>query len=132
MARARAGGRGQALVELALALPLLALLLFGIIDFGLGLSARIQVSNAVREGARLAAVKWSEADVEQQVRQKVMSLTDTVINASLGTPAVVFPEGKAPGRPVEVRLSCRYNFFVPGLSGIADLNCSSTTVMRLE
>ncbi|HXG41526.1 MAG TPA: TadE family protein [Dehalococcoidia bacterium] len=132
MVRGRAGGRGQAVVELALALPLLALLLFGIIDFGLGLSARIQVSNAVREGARLAAVKWQEADIEQQVRQRVMGLTDTVVNATLGTPVVEFPEGRTPGASVRVRLDCRYNFFVPGLAGIADLNCSSSTVMRLE
>ncbi len=132
MATARAGGRGQALVELALALPLLALLLFGIIDFGLGLSARIQVANAVREGARLGSVKWAEDDVEQQVRQRVLDRTGTVINATLGTPVVEFPDGKAPGRSVRVRLDCSYNFFVPVLAGIADLNCSSSMEMRLE
>jgi len=119
-------------VGLALALPLLALLLFGIIDFGLGLSARIQVANAVREGARLGSVKWAEADVEQQVRQRVLDRIGTVINATLGTPVVEFPDGKAPGRSVRVRLDCRYNFFVPVLAGIADLNCSSSMEMRLE
>jgi Flp pilus assembly protein TadG len=126
------GGRGQAVVELALALPLLALLLFGIVDFGLGLSARIQVTNAVREGARLASVKWQEDNIEQQVRQKVAALTENVVNATLGTATVEFPDGKAPGASVRVHLDCTYNFFLPGLSGIANLSCSSTMTMRLE
>lgn len=132
MGRRVAGGRGQAVVELALALPLLALLLFGIIDFGLGLSARVQVTNAVREGARLASVRWADADIETQVQRKVRNLTDTVINATLPTPVVEFPDGKVPGGSVRVRQDCTYNFFVPVLSGIVSLDCSSTMEMRLE
>ncbi len=54
--RRSARGRGQALVEFALVIPIFLLLVAGMIDFGLGLNASITVSNAAREGARLGVV----------------------------------------------------------------------------
>jgi Flp pilus assembly protein TadG len=50
------GERGAALVEFALILPVLALLIFGIIDFGLTLNDYQAVRQGVREGARDASV----------------------------------------------------------------------------
>jgi Flp pilus assembly pilin Flp len=47
---------GAAAVEFALLLPLLVLLLFGMIEFGLAFNTRIQATNAAREGARMAVV----------------------------------------------------------------------------
>ena len=47
---------GQSLVEFAMVLPILAILVFGIIDFGMGLRAYITVAQATREGARYASV----------------------------------------------------------------------------
>jgi Flp pilus assembly pilin Flp len=47
---------GAAAVEFALLLPLLVLLLFGFIQFGLAFSTRIQATNAAREAARQAVV----------------------------------------------------------------------------
>ena len=43
---------GAAAVELALVLPVLLLVIFGIIDFGRMLNAQITVTEAAREGAR--------------------------------------------------------------------------------
>jgi len=48
--------RGQAVVEIALLLPVLLVLLFGIIMSGFTFYAFIQVSNAAREGARAGSV----------------------------------------------------------------------------
>lgn len=48
--------RGQAAVEMALLLPMLMVLLFGIILSGFTFYAFIQVSNAAREGARAGSV----------------------------------------------------------------------------
>ena len=48
--------RAQSLVEFALIVPMLLILVFGIIDFGMGLRAYISVSSATREGARFATV----------------------------------------------------------------------------
>jgi Flp pilus assembly pilin Flp len=47
---------GAAAVEFALLLPLLVLLLFGFIQFGLAFNTRIQATNAAREAARQAVV----------------------------------------------------------------------------
>lgn len=49
---------GQALVELAIALPLLALMLFGLVDFGRAYFQYIAVVNTAREGARSAAYSF--------------------------------------------------------------------------
>ncbi len=46
--------RGAALVELALILPILALLMLGVVDFGLILREYQIVQNAAREGSRLS------------------------------------------------------------------------------
>lgn len=50
------GSRGQGLVEFALVFPLIALLFFGIFDLGRAVYAYNTVSNAARDGARVAAV----------------------------------------------------------------------------
>lgn len=47
---------GAAALELAIVLPLLVALCFGIIDFARILNAEIQLSQAAREGVRLAAL----------------------------------------------------------------------------
>jgi Flp pilus assembly protein TadG len=54
--RVRGEERGAALVEFALILPILVMFVFGIIEFGREYSARIQLTSAVREGARAAAL----------------------------------------------------------------------------
>jgi len=48
--------RGQATVEIALLLPILLVLLFGLIMAGFTFYAFIQVSNAAREGARAGSL----------------------------------------------------------------------------
>ena len=53
---ARRGERGQAIIELALTLPLLLLVLLGIFDFGLMFQRFEVVANAAREGARVAVL----------------------------------------------------------------------------
>jgi hypothetical protein len=52
----RSTDHGAAAVELALVLPLLLVLVFGIIDFGRMLNAQITLTEAAREGARAAAL----------------------------------------------------------------------------
>lgn len=48
--------RGQALVEMALLLPLLLLLVIGILEFGRAWYYKQQVNNAAREAARILVV----------------------------------------------------------------------------
>ena len=44
--------RGQAMAELAIVLPILLLIIFGIIEFGQIYAIDLAINNAAREGAR--------------------------------------------------------------------------------
>ena len=54
--------RGAAAVEMALVMPLLILMVMGIIDFGRIFNGEIQLSQAAREGARVAALGTFSVD----------------------------------------------------------------------
>lgn len=58
---------GAATVEFALIASLLFLLVFGIIEFGIYFSRREVYESAAREGARVAAVRGSAADVKSRI-----------------------------------------------------------------
>jgi Flp pilus assembly protein TadG len=55
--RARAGAKGQGLVEFALVLMPLFMILLGIIQFGFVFNSYITISNAAREGARVGTIQ---------------------------------------------------------------------------
>jgi hypothetical protein len=64
--RATKSQRGAALVEMAIALPLLLMLVFGIIEFGLAFNVRLTVGNATQSAARVGSAIGSgpRADME--------------------------------------------------------------------
>ena len=55
--RSRRDERGSALVEAAIILPVIALLTFGAIDFGIGFNQKAGLDSAVRSGARVGATE---------------------------------------------------------------------------
>jgi Flp pilus assembly protein TadG len=58
------------LIEFALVFPLLLLVLFGILDYGLMFQRYETVTNAAREGARVAVLPgYAQADVQARVTQ---------------------------------------------------------------
>jgi len=65
--------KGQSIVELAIAIPVLLLILCGIIDFGWIFSNKMVITYCSREGARygtiIAANQYSEEDIEQRVKE---------------------------------------------------------------
>jgi len=52
------------MVELALVLPLLMMLVMGIIFFGMAYNAKVELTGAVREGARALALGQTPASAE--------------------------------------------------------------------
>lgn len=56
--------RGAAAVEMAIVMPLLVAMIIGIIDFSRIFNAELQLSQAAREGVRLAALGYSTTDVQ--------------------------------------------------------------------
>ena len=67
-------GRGQALVEFALVFPIAILVLVAIFDVGRGVFAYNGLTNAAREGARLAIVNQDKAMIGQRVQANAPTL----------------------------------------------------------
>jgi Flp pilus assembly protein TadG len=87
--RPLASERGQALVELALVLPLFALILFAVIQFGIVFNNYVTLTDAVRVGAREAAVSRFEADpagtAEAAVRQAAVNLEQNRLQVTVSS-----------------------------------------------
>ncbi len=98
--------RGAAAVEMALITPVFLMLVFGIIEFGRGMMVSNMVTNAAREGARMAVLDGStNADVTSAVQ--------TFMNSALGLApanvAVTITTTPATGNPdpVNVIANCQ-------------------------
>lgn len=83
--------RGAAVVEFALVLPVLVLFMFGIIEFGRAYNARIELTAAVREGARAVALGATSDEARDATRNGAPGLTSANItvtpNSCTVTPA---------------------------------------------
>lgn len=73
-ARRRSEGRGQALVEFALILPILVLVLLGILDLGRAVYAYSTLNNTAREGARVAIVDQTVAHIREHAAEHAVAL----------------------------------------------------------
>jgi Flp pilus assembly protein TadG len=60
--------RGAALVEFALVAPILIVLMLGIVEFAWFAKNQLSVSNAAREGARIASLGKSKNEIRERVR----------------------------------------------------------------
>ena len=128
--------KGQALVEFALLVPIFLILLFAIVDFGMGFHSWITVTNSAREGARLGAV----AGTEQQIIDREHD-TAALINEDTNMNVVVTNAQGLPGESVVVQVDYDYDLITPLASLVAfltgdiigpTLELSSTAEMRLE
>jgi Flp pilus assembly protein TadG len=81
--------RGQTLTEFALVLPILALLLFGVIQFGIAFNNYITLTDAVRAGARKGAVgrhlQNPQASVVQSVRTAATDLKSSDLQIAVSS-----------------------------------------------
>jgi Flp pilus assembly protein TadG len=84
---------GQALVELALVMPLLLILLTGIIQFGLLFNTYITLTDAVRAGARTLALDRGLGDpCDPAVSQTLGAASGTNLTASEVTTSLTSPD----------------------------------------
>lgn len=108
---------GAAAVELAIVLPILLLVMFGIIDLGRLMNQQITLTEAAREGARVGALHGSPADV----RAKVAALVGAGVTLTYtgGTPTVC-GTGSTAGADATVTVQRTFAPVTP-LSGIVEL-----------
>lgn len=120
--------RGQSLAEFALVLPLLVLLLFGIIQFGITFNHYITLTDAVRAGARTAAVSRHQPDPVSVTTDKVRTAaTDLDPDDLLITVESTWDAGDE----VEVSASYPYEIKLLGKT-IKSGRMNSTTTERVE
>ncbi len=112
MARHARRDRGAAAVEFALLLPMLLLLVFGLIDFGRALNAQITLTQAAREGARLAAL--AQPNVASRTQAAATGLSPVTVGVT------ACPANAGSGVNAAVTASYSYQFITP-ISAIAGL-----------
>ena len=131
------GERGQSMVEFALLLPIFLVVIFIIIDFGVGISRWVILTNSTREGARLGAVGASTLDIADKVASTSNGLLDP---ADVTVYYLDGPDGNTDigdrGDSVVVESDYEYGLITPlnFFLGLAfdSINFHSCTDMRLE
>ena len=135
--------RGAELIEFALVLPLLLLIVLGIVDFGF-LFQRMQVmTNAAREGARIAVLPgYATPDVQARVQNYVQTggVPTTSLNPAVQVTNVTIPT--TPGGPTmsgkRVKVTYTHDFvFIGPLAGwfsgsFTSVPVTGTAIMRDE
>ena len=139
--------RGAAAVEMAIVLPLLLLVVGGLVDFGRAYYINVVITNAAREGARVAVLPgYSVADAKQRACSYMQTGGLPVVagcpNGSIGTVDVIdvtIPMAVGPaltGKRVQVTFTHNYMFIGPiaGWFGgsFTNVPVSAVAIMRDE
>jgi Flp pilus assembly protein TadG len=133
---------GAELVEFALILPMLLVIFGGIVDFGLILQRQQVVTNAAREGARLAVVNYPDGDVRERVRRFVQEgLNSPTLEPATTVTAqrIPLPSGAViDAKQVDVTLTGRFLVLGPivslagGSGSFGSIALHARTTMRIE
>jgi Flp pilus assembly protein TadG len=120
--------QGQALTEFALALPLLALLLFAVIQFGIAFNNYVTLTDATRAGARKAAVARQLSNPVSACQTAVISSASDLDSSTLTASC---SSTWQPGANVTVTATYPYKISLLGLV-VKTGRLSSTTTERVE
>lgn len=132
---------GGSLLEFAVIGPLLFVILFGIIEFGILFYNKAVITNASREGARFGIVARATRYTEAEIGSYVSSFCNANLLIALGDwsepdVSATFDEGQNFGDPLQVSVQWQHPFLVlPNLPGIGlpnPITLSSYTVMNYE
>ena len=81
--KAYARTEGSQIAEFAISLPLLAVIVIGITDFGSAFNLKYKLSNAVREGLRFASTQTA-SDLSNPIPLSIAAIHDVVDNYLVG------------------------------------------------
>jgi Flp pilus assembly protein TadG len=122
--------RGQTMVEFALVVPLLCLVLFAVIQFGVVFKDYVTLTDATRAGARKAAVSRHEADPVGTTQAKVESSASGLDPTKLNVTVSALPTWEH-GADVTVEATYPYDIHLLGFV-VASGNLTSKTTERVE
>jgi Flp pilus assembly protein TadG len=120
--------QGQTMAEFALVLPLLALLLFGVIQFGILFHNYVTLTDAVRAGSRQGAVGRHVASPEDAVKERVRSSAANLDESKL---EIFVDSSWEPGSDVTVEATYPYSINLLGIV-VASGDLRSKTTERVE
>jgi len=121
--------KGQALVELALILPILLMLLFGTIEFGRVFNTYLTVTSVSREGARAATVGADNNEIMEKVRAGAPNLDSSKLSIEIS------PEfNRSRGDSVIVTVEYPVTLYAPLIDIAIDnpMLVINQTTMRME
>jgi len=129
---------GSALVEFALTLPLLAIVLFGIIQYGFIFGAYITIRNASSVAARYAILGKVPPPTYPEIiavaRAALSPMLSSNTSASVVTPntniTIAGVSGKMTQVKIDYRLPIVVKFVVLGMNGDGTKTISASTVAR--
>jgi Flp pilus assembly protein TadG len=122
--------QGQTMTEFALVLPLLALLLFGVIQFGIVFHQYVTLTDAVRAAARQGAVSRLVSNPEDAVEDRVREAASGLDQAKLDVD-VDFEPALEKGADVTVTATYPYRIRLFGIP-LKEGELTSTTTERVE
>lgn len=126
--------QGQSLVEFALVLPVLMLILLGIVEFGWMFNAKITLTSAAREAARVYAIHGNDPTLINK------AVTDATKNLIIEGPLTITPkalttmptsDGKNSIKMAKVEISGNIKPLV-GFIITSNVNMKAEASMRVE
>lgn len=120
--------KAQSMVEMAIVLPLLLLMLFGIIEFGRILGGYMIIHDLAREGARYGVVGMSDANIRNHI-----ITNDSFLSIASGD-ITITPGNRTVGSPLTVGIDYDMDIITPIISNIVPnpMKLSAEYVMRIE
>ena len=116
------------MAEFAIVLPILVVLLFGIVQFGILFNNYVTLTDAARAGARAAAVSRQASDPTGTADAAVRASASDLTQGSLG---VSVSSAWTPGAPVTVKATYPYSINLLGWV-VSSGNLSTSTTEAVE
>lgn len=141
--RTRKSQRGAAALEFALVMPVLVVVLFGVVDFGLMINSQAVFANAARDAARAGSFFATKAEIQAVVTSEAAYLpTVSGINTAVscrkaGSPGAnctsSYDTERESGGTVIVTITYTHNWLTPALLGLPNTSViTKQSEMRIE
>ena len=127
--------RGQAVIELAITLPILILVLCAIIDFGWIFTNKMFITYSSREGARFGTVNATETNASTLITNKIKNMAPSFLKDKITVTITFSDTYDIRAGDISVKVSCVVKALTP-VAGIfttdQDIPMDSVCVMKIE
>ena len=139
--KSRKWQRGAAALEFALVAPILIMLVFGIVDFGLMLNSQSVFANATRDAARAGSFFASKSEIQAVITSGTSYLPNTTdIQTAVSCRRVDnsvcssnYDAQREAGGVVIVEVTYDHHWMTPGLLGLPEVTkITKRSEMRIE